>query len=36
MITDIDATGTPVKVLYDVIGELMKLDIYAEMAGKKA
>lgn len=34
--TDIDATGTPVKVLYDVIERLMKLDIYLEMAGKKA
>ncbi|MGJ8723503.1 MAG: adenylate kinase family protein [Roseibacillus sp.] len=36
MTTDIDATGTPVKVLYDVIERLMKLDIYLEMAGKKA
>ena len=36
MTTDVDATGTPVKVLYDVIERLMKLDIYHEMAGKKA
>ena len=36
MVTDIDATGTPVKVLYDVIERLMQLDIYHQMAGKKA
>lgn len=36
LITDIDATGTPVKVLYDVIENLMKLEIYLEMAGKQA
>ena len=36
MTTDIDATDTPVKVLYDTIERLMKLDIYLEMAGKKA
>ncbi|MBK1834229.1 adenylate kinase family protein [Roseibacillus ishigakijimensis] len=36
LVTDIDATGTPVKVLYDVIGRLMQLEIYQEMAGKKA
>ena len=36
LVTDIDATGTPVKVLYDVIGRGMELDIYKEMAGKKA
>ena len=35
-VTNIDATGTPVKVLYDVIEELMKLEIYHLMAGKKA
>lgn len=34
--TDIDATGTPVKVLYDVIERLMQLEIYQEMAEKKA
>ena len=36
LVTDIDAMGTPVKVLYDVIEKLMELDIYVEMAGKKA
>ncbi len=34
-VTDIDATGTPVKVLYDVIGRLMDLDVYREMAENK-
>lgn len=34
--TEIDATGTPVKVLYDVIERLMKLQIYQDMANKKA
>ncbi|MFC0016984.1 adenylate kinase family protein [Roseibacillus persicicus] len=36
MVADIDATGTPVKVLYDVIERLMQLQIYKDMAGKKA
>lgn len=36
LVTNIDATGTPVKVLYDVIGHLMKLQIYQDMADKKA
>lgn len=36
LVTDIDATGTPVKVLYDVIGRGMELDVYKEMAGQKA
>lgn len=35
-VTDIDATGTPVKVLYDVIERLMELPVYQEMAQKKA
>jgi len=33
LVTDINASDTPVKVLYDVIGCLMKLDVYREMAG---
>ena len=34
-VTNIDATSTPVKVLYDVIGRLMELEVYAEMAGRR-
>lgn len=34
--TDINAVETPVKVLYDVIERLMQLEIYQEMADKKA
>jgi len=33
LVTDINASETPVKVLYDVIGRLMELDVYTEMAG---
>lgn len=32
-VTNIDAGDTPVKVLYDVIGRLMELPFYQEMAG---
>lgn len=32
-VTNIDASDTPVKVLYDVIGRLMELEFYQEMAG---
>ncbi|MEM9081639.1 MAG: nucleoside monophosphate kinase [Verrucomicrobiota bacterium] len=35
LVTDINAVDTPVKVLYDVLGRLMELGVYAEMAGRK-
>jgi adenylate kinase len=36
LVTDINASETPVRVLYDVIGRLLKLDIYAKMADPKS
>lgn len=35
LVTNIDATNTPVKVLYDTIGHLMKLPLYADMVNTK-
>jgi adenylate kinase len=35
LVTDINASETPVKVLYDVIGRLLKLDIYTQMVNTK-